>query len=86
MMYLFWVIVGIVAGAVCAICDEGPKMSSDRRTLINFTSIIISYLVGTTLFGGAEPEGGVWLLQLILQIASTEISFRLLKPYLRVLY
>ncbi len=79
--YIFWAVVGAIGGLFCFICEEGERMESDRRIMIQFLSLIFGFLIGTTIFGGHEPDGGSWILGLITQVVSCEIVFRLLKPY-----
>ncbi len=78
--YIFWAVVGAIGGLFCFICEEGERMESDRRITIQFLSLIFSFVFGTTIFGN-EPDGGVWILGLIIQVACSEIVFRVLKPY-----
>jgi hypothetical protein len=78
-VYLFWAVVGMAAGLFCAVCEEGHRMCSDRRLKIQFTSLIIGYLIGTTIFGGQEPDGGLWIIGLAIQIGFTELFYRLFR-------
>lgn len=83
-LYLFWAVVGIVAGLFCAILDEGRRMSSDRRLMIQLCSLIVGYVL-TAVFYKPEPDGLNWLLGLVIQVACSELVFRVARPYLAIL-
>ena len=71
MSFLFFLVVGILWGVGCGICDARGILRNDRPIMQLLTGIV-GYAIAWVLFLG-QPEGGHWFLHLILVVTVSQL-------------
>jgi hypothetical protein len=71
MSYLFFLVVGMVWGVFCGVCDARGILRNDR-TIMQLLCGLAGYGVAWVAFWG-QPEGGYWFLHLIVVVTVSQI-------------
>jgi hypothetical protein len=81
MSYLFFLLVGLLWGLGCGLCDARGILRNDR-TIMQLVCAIPAYAISYVLFMG-QPEGGFWLLHLIEVVTVSQLTHGWFRAWLR---
>jgi len=71
MSYLFFLLVGLLWGVGCGVCDARGILRNDRAIMQLLTGLV-GYGIAALLFWG-QPEGGLWFFHLILVVTVSQL-------------